>query len=82
VLASRGYPGNYPIGSIITVKQNPLIFYSGVKVINKHLCTNGGRVLSVVGIGNNPDMARKQAYKNVTLVDFKNQYYRKDIGNH
>jgi phosphoribosylamine--glycine ligase len=82
VLASRGYPGSYTVGSIIAVKQNPLIFYSGVKMVNKHLCTNGGRVLSVVGIGDTPVTARKEVYKHVALVDFKGKYFRKDIGSH
>ncbi|MBK8550289.1 MAG: hypothetical protein IPL53_04200 [Ignavibacteria bacterium] len=43
--------------------------------------TNGGRVLSVVGISDKSlDDAVKNAYERISSVSFENQYYRKDIG--
>ena len=82
VLASKGYPGKFVKGYEIkiddSIKDN--VFLAGAKFEDGVLKTNGGRVLSVVGTGKTLEDARKEAYKNVELVDFKDAYCRKDIG--
>lgn len=82
VLASKGYPGEFVKGYEITVddsiKDN--VFLAGAKLEDGVLKTNGGRVLSVVGTGNTVDEARKDVYKKVELVKFKDSYCRTDIG--
>lgn len=82
VLASKGYPGNFIKGYPINIEEsiNDKVFIAGAKFESGILKTNGGRVLSVVGIGKNIDEARADAYKTIYKVDFKDKYYRSDIG--
>ncbi|MDZ4975841.1 hypothetical protein GNF42_15550, partial [Clostridium perfringens] len=37
-------------------------------------------VLSVVGVGETIEESRKDAYKTIEKVDFKDKYFREDIG--
>lgn len=82
VLASKGYPGDFVKGYEIsidpTVKEN--VFLAGAKLDGGVLKTNGGRVLSVVGVGSTVEEAREDAYKKIEFVDFEGKYYRTDIG--
>ena len=82
VLASKGYPGNFEKGYEITIDESVKnkVFLAGAKIENNILKTNGGRVLSVVGIGNTIEEAREDAYKTIEKVNFKDKYFRKDIG--
>ena len=82
VLASEGYPGNFEKGYEITIDESVKnkVFLAGAKIENNILKTNGGRVLSVVGIGNTIEEAREDAYKTIEKVNFKDKYFRKDIG--
>ncbi|MBE6072873.1 MAG: phosphoribosylamine--glycine ligase [Clostridium butyricum] len=84
VLASKGYPGKFTKGYEITIdeKVKDKVFLAGVKLEDGVLKTNGGRVLSVIGCGNNVEEARKEAYENIKYVNFKDSYYRTDIGIH
>lgn len=80
VLTSKGYPGEYKTNEKILIKNNPLIFYAGVKKENNTLLTSGGRVLSVVSQSNNLKTAIKNAYHNINNISFRGMHYRKDIG--
>lgn len=82
VLASKGYPHKFETGYEITYDNslNGKLFLAGAKFENGILKTNGGRVLSVIGTGENTEQAINNAYKNIELVNFKDCYYRKDIG--
>lgn len=82
VLASKGYPGSFVKGYEITVDNEvkDKVFIAGAKLEDGVLKTNGGRVLSVVGVGKNVEEARKDAYKSIEKVNFKDKYYRSDIG--
>ncbi len=42
--------------------------------------TSGGRVLTVVGWGDNLADARSNAYRRLEMIHFDGCYYRKDIG--
>ena len=44
------------------------------------LKTNGGRVLSVLGVGDSVEEAREDAYMSVEGVEFEGMYFRGDIG--
>lgn len=86
MLASAGYPGNYPKGKIIRgIKQaekikDVVVFHSGTKRQEKQLVTNGGRVLGVSTIGENLDQVLQKAYLAVKKIHFDGLQYRKDIG--
>jgi phosphoribosylamine--glycine ligase len=80
VLASRGYPGKFTKGYEISVDGSPLVFYANAKFENDKTITGGGRVASVVAIGNNRIATRSKVYKDVKKVNFQNKYFRKDIG--
>lgn len=58
------------------------IYGAGIKKIGKSFVVNGGRVLYVVGEGNDVLQARKKAYKAMSLISIEgdNLHYRKDIG--
>jgi len=82
VLASKGYPGDFVKGYEITIDPSvkESVFLAGANLEDGALKTNGGRVLSVVGIGSNVEDAREDAYKKIELVNFKDKYCRTDIG--
>ncbi|GKU25349.1 phosphoribosylamine--glycine ligase [Clostridium folliculivorans] len=82
VLASKGYPEAFEKGFKIeidpAVKEN--VFIAGGVIKDEVLVTSGGRVLSVVGVGDTIEAAREKAYSNIDSVTFEGRYFRKDIG--
>lgn len=82
VLASKGYPGSFVKGYEITVDDEvkDKVFIAGAKLEDGVLKTNGGRVLSVVGVGKTVEEAREDVYRSIEKVNFKDKYYRSDIG--
>jgi phosphoribosylamine---glycine ligase len=82
VLASKGYPGSFTKGYEITIEDEikDKVFLAGALLEDDVLKTNGGRVLSVVGVGNTVDEAREDAYNAINKVEFKDKYFRNDIG--
>ena len=82
VLASKGYPGEFVKGYEIKIKDEvrDKVFLAGAKVEDGVLKTNGGRVLSVLGVGDTVEEARIDAYKNIEGVEFEGMYFRGDIG--
>jgi phosphoribosylamine--glycine ligase len=91
VVASRGYPGHpeiqkevEPLPLIVRnnlLLQKPFIFYGAVCEYEGKALTNGGRNVTVVGLGKNIIEANKQAYQYIDLVKFDGAWYRSDIGN-
>lgn len=84
VMASGGYPGEYytgfPIRGLDGVDRDVLVFHAGTKLGDDGIVyTNGGRVLTVVGIGRNIAEARAKVYRNVLNIQFEGCHYRKDI---
>lgn len=91
VVASGGYPGDYPKGKEITgiteaEKTGATVFHAGTK-LNKATgedspspITDGGRVLGVTAIGENFPGAIANAYTAVDKIQFEGAYHRKDIG--
>ncbi len=84
VMASGGYPASYetgfPIRGIDSVDKDVLVFHAGTKLGNDGLTyTDGGRVLAVVGVGQDMAEAREKVYRNISNIHFEGCYYRKDI---
>lgn len=83
VMASGGYPSSYNKGYKITGINdiNGKCFIAGAKLDeNKDIITSGGRVLNVVNIADSLEEARKLTYNDIEKIDFKDKYFRKDIG--
>ena len=83
VMASGGYPASYNKGYKIEGidKINGKCFIAGAKLDeNADIVTDGGRVLNVVNIADSLEEARKLTYADIEKIDFKDKYYRKDIG--
>lgn len=85
VLASEGYPGKYDKDKEIKnlnniTGNNHKIFHAGTKKVSDKIFSNGGRVLSAVGIGDNLNEAITNAYTLANEIDFENKFNRTDIG--
>jgi phosphoribosylamine--glycine ligase len=85
VIASKGYPGAYEKGEIITglddVKKmnDAFVFHAGTAFNNNKLVTSGGRVLGVTALGKNIKDAKDRAYTAIEKIHFDGMHYRKDI---
>ncbi|HMK61235.1 MAG TPA: phosphoribosylamine--glycine ligase [Dissulfurispiraceae bacterium] len=85
VLASKGYPGKYNKGEIITgldaVKKidGVTVFHAGTAFNGNNLVTNGGRVLGVTALSSDIRSAKSKAYKAIDLISFSGMHYRRDI---
>lgn len=86
-LASGGYPGSYikgyPIEGLEQVVHlsDVCVFHAGTSFDeNGAVITDGGRVLSVTGIGDDFSQARARAYAAVKNISFEKMHYRTDIG--
>ena len=86
VLCSKGYPGNYKNNKIIKnleklkISKKEFVFHAGTKITNDKLFSNGGRVLSITSTGNNLLKIRNKIIKIIKKINWKNGFYRKDIG--
>ncbi|MBI2870322.1 MAG: phosphoribosylamine--glycine ligase [Candidatus Omnitrophica bacterium] len=87
VAASGGYPGKYEKGKLIEGLERAaqlrdlMIFHSGTcrDPETKRLVTDGGRVLSVTGMGRDIQAARSRVYSALKELSFENMIYRSDI---
>ena len=83
VVASKGYPENFdtgfPIAGLDAIDRDVLVFHAGSKAVDGGYVTSGGRVLTVVAMGDTMQEARDRAYDNARRVTFENAYYRTDI---
>jgi phosphoribosylamine---glycine ligase len=86
VLASAGYPAHYETGKTIRgldSVESPggvIVFHAGTKLADDQVVTAGGRVLSVVALGETLPRARELAYGAAAKIDFDGKYFRPDIG--
>ena len=82
VLASEGYPGAYQKGFKIRGLDScsGLVFQAGTALKGDDVVTNGGRVLAVVGCGEDLAEAGANAYEIVSQIQFQGACHRKDIG--
>ena len=81
VLAAEGYPHSYPKGMEISgIDSKELIFHAGTQITGNKITASGGRVLNVVGFGDDLKSAIGDVYRIVEGVNFDGKIYRKDIG--
>lgn len=85
VMASGGYPGEYPTGKEITgipdaESLGAKVFHAGTKEVDGKIVTNGGRVLGVTALGKDITDAQKNAYEAVAKIHFEKAHFRTDIG--
>jgi phosphoribosylamine---glycine ligase len=83
VLVSGGYPGNYEKGKSIQGLAditNAMVIHAGTKQDDYEVLTNGGRVLTVIGFGEDLEEALNIVYKEIRYISWQDMYYRKDIG--
>ena len=85
VMASKGYPGDYEKGKIITglneagKSDDVMVFHAGTAKKNGDIVTNGGRVLGVTALGDTIAAAKARAYQAVEIIKFDGAYWRRDI---
>jgi phosphoribosylamine--glycine ligase len=85
VMASAGYPASYktgfPISGLDNLDKDITVFHAGTKIGSEpgQVLTNGGRVLTVVAMGNTLAQAREKVYANISRIHFEGCHYRKDI---
>lgn len=86
VLASRGYPESTDSGRTIAGLERAeaipgvAVYHAGTARRDGHVVTAGGRVLTVVGRGEDFPEAIARAYAGVLQISFDGMHYRHDIG--
>ena len=85
VMSSGGYPDKFEKCFEITGADDEVcdtfVYHAGTKRDEAgRLVTNGGRVLTVVGMADTLQKARDLAYARVDGIKFKNEHHRNDIG--
>jgi len=86
VLCSKGYPDkfkkNIEIKNLnkIKKKKNNFIFHAGTLKKDNNYFSNGGRVLNFVSTSLNLAHSRNQVIKTIKNLNWKNGFFRKDIG--
>ena len=85
VMVSGGYPDKYakgfPITGLEDNTEGSLVFHAGTaKNDSDEIVNSGGRVLNITGHGSDIQSALNNAYQRVANIQWKDNYYRKDIG--
>ena len=85
VLAAEHYPGTPATGGLISgldlVSATGAVAVQAGTALDAHgrLVSAGGRVLAVVGTGDDLEQARAQAYAGIGMIDLAGSFYRTDI---
>ncbi len=87
VAASKGYPGKYSKNdeikniNLFKFSGNKQLFHAGTKLdINGKIISNSGRVLNSTVVAQSLKEARNIALSILDNIEWKNKYYRRDIG--
>ena len=85
VMAAEHYPARPALGDRIEGLDAPLpegtfVLHAGTKAEGDAVVTAGGRVLTVGAYGASFESARDRAYEAVSLLRFRGEHHRKDIG--
>ena len=84
VVAAGGYPLDYKKGDVITGLGDEIpdakVFHAGTRSVGDDIVTDGGRILCVVGLGDDIAAAQRCAYAQVARIDWRGMQYRRDIG--
>jgi phosphoribosylamine--glycine ligase len=85
VLAAAGYPSTPVTGGVITgvdaaSRNGSAVIHAGTALDQQgNLISAGGRVLAVVGLGEDIDAARSRAYESIAGIQLEGSFYRHDI---
>jgi len=85
VMCSEGYPESPKTGDLIKgvpeaeTLPSVIVFHSGTLVRGENLYTNGGRVLSITGLGSSSREAADHSYQAVSLISWRGERHRNDI---
>ena len=85
VLAAAGYPGTPTTGGVITgveaaTRNGSAVIHAGTALDQQgNLISAGGRVLAVVGLGEDIEAARGMAYESIAEIQLAGSFYRRDI---
>lgn len=84
MLVSGGYPESYEKGKKMSGFDEAgevILFHAGTKTNEQEeVLTNGGRVISLTGFGEDIPQALSKCKTAAEKIDFEGKYYRKDIG--
>ncbi|MBK9176373.1 MAG: phosphoribosylamine--glycine ligase [Flavobacteriales bacterium] len=83
VLAAEGYPEEYEKGKTILgvdMVRDAYVFQAGTRLKGDKLVTNGGRVMTVTGMGKDLESAIASAYRAASVIAYDGKYMRDDIG--
>ena len=84
VLTAGGYPLDYDKGDAITGLDahvpDTKVFHAGTALGEDGIVTAGGRVLCVVGVGDDLASAQRLAYRRAAGIHWRRISYRRDIG--
>jgi phosphoribosylamine--glycine ligase len=80
VIAAEGYPGRPRTGDVITGADADGVLHGATRRRDDGVVVStGGRVLSIVGHGDNLAAAREDAYRRVAAVHLAGSHHRTDI---
>jgi phosphoribosylamine--glycine ligase len=85
VMAAGGYPIKYSVGQKISGLESnnsniSKVFHAGTLFKEDQFVTAGGRVLCVVGMGDDTLEAQKKSYETVAQISWEGEFHRDDIG--
>jgi len=86
VLCSKGYPEKYKKNieiknlSKLRLDKDQFVFHAGTRSKKSKILSNGGRVLSFVGVSKNFKDCRNQTINLIKKINWENGFFRKDIG--
>ena len=86
VLCAKGYPSNYiknsEIKNLMNLQnnENNQIFHAGTYEKDSKIFSKGGRVLNITSFSENLLEARNNVLDNIKKINWKDGFFRKDIG--
>jgi phosphoribosylamine--glycine ligase len=85
MLVSKGYPGEYEKGAVITGTEmvtDSYVFHAGTAANPEtgSTVTNGGRVIAVTSVGATMKEALEKSYESIGKINYKGKNFRPDIG--
>lgn len=83
MMVSGGYPEDYQKGYKIEGLEgveDSIVFHAGTAMNGGDVISAGGRVLAVTSYGRNIEHALEKSYRSIEDIQFKDAYFRSDIG--